>query len=180
MTTTDIEQYFQKGNKQQYKEFMHACENNGGTITESGACLLKEGKAKVILRDWRDNSIDRPSHDLNNIFARNDYYFLCYAQNSSTQMSQNLNNIPSDELLKDRINSWKKSLKDELVFPDWLVDRTDWKMEISNYGSTTAARKKDCDPEKEMKMNRWANDVFFGDKPVEEAIMEAILHRDYE
>ncbi len=172
----DILEYFKIGKKPQYKAFMKACEKQGGKITETGSCLITDENTKTEIRDWRDNSIDRPSHDLKSLFARNDYYFFCYAKNTNIQTPLNLNDVDTDNLFNMILDDWQKAKENDLSFPDWLVDKRDWKVSLSNYGWTIAARKKNCNPDEEIKMTQLANSVFLGNMKATDAIMEAILH----
>lgn len=163
--------YFSKSSTPQFHDFVKACKKHGGVSQEDGSCVVKKGKASVVIRDWRDGSIDQPRHDLSGIFGRNDFFFLCYAQNSSMSGCPNQNRVPTDEVFGGAIKHWEKELKDDLVFPDWLVDRNDWHVSISNYGRTIAARKKKCDPEDELRLSKLGTEVVTGKKKVEEVIM---------
>lgn len=166
--------YFRKSSTPQYIDFANACKKHGGTIFDDGECVIKKGDAQVVIRDWRDDSIDSPRHDLSGIFGRNDFFFLCYAQNSSMSGCQNQNNKPTEEVFDEAIKHWEKDLENNLVFPDWLVNRKDWRMTISNYGRSVSARKKKCDPEEELRLSQLGTDVFMGKKTVSDVMIAEI------
>lgn len=162
--------YFNKSSTPQYHEFVKVCKKHGD-IQEDGSCIIKKGKASVVIRDWRDGSIDQPRHDLSGIFGRNDFFFLCYAQNSSMSGCPNQNKTPTDKVVEEAIEHWEKELKDDMVFPDRLVDRKDWRVTISNYGRAVAAKKKKCSPEEEMRLSQLGTEVVTGKKTVTEVMM---------
>jgi len=166
--------YFRKSSTPQYMDFADACKKHSGSINDSGACVIKKGDAEVVIRDWRDGSIDQPRHDLAGIFGRNDFFFLCYAQNSSMSGCPNQNRISTEKVLDEAIEHWEEDLDNDLVFPDWLVDRKDWKMSISNYGRAVSAKKIKCAPEEELRLSQLGTDVFTGKKTVSEVMMGEI------
>lgn len=168
----DVTPYFRRSTTPQYREFADACKSHGGEILENGGCFIGKDKASVVIRDWRDDSIDKPAHELKSIFARNDAFFLCYAANSSMECPYNQNRLSGDAVVEEAIEHWEKEIKDDLVFPHDLYDKMDWRISVSNYGRTVAARKKKCDREKEARLSKLATDVVIGKKTVAEAIME--------
>jgi len=168
---TDLLHYFKKSNTPQYSEFVKACEEHNGSITDDGACQIKKGKAKVLIRDWRDNSIDRPDHELKNIWARNDVFFLCYANNSSMQTYYDQNKESTDKIFKESYKHWTEELDNTSIFPDWYVNRKDWRVTISNYGRSIGARKKECDEMKELRIKGLVDEVLLGHRKIEDVMM---------
>jgi len=167
----DLVNYFKKSNTLQYREFMKACESYNGKMTDDGACHLKKDKVKVLIRDWRDNSVERPDHNLKGIFARNDLFFLCYAQNTHVEIRSDLNTHPTNELFDDVYKRWLEAVDDESVFPDWLVHRDDWRLSISNYGYAVSARKKKCNEVEELRVSGLIDEVMLGHRTITDVMM---------
>jgi predicted CopG family antitoxin len=161
----------------QYQDFMLACEKHNGFIRDDGACLLKKDGAKVLIRDWRDNSIEHPNHDLHGIFARNDFYFLCYATNIHVDVYGDLNKMKTEDLFDEVYNRWIEAKNNTSTFPSWLVNRKDWRVSIANMGYNFSAKKKICNEEEEIRLTNLANDVFLGNKTVEKVMMDEIMRK---
>lgn len=161
----------------QFQEFMLACEKHDGFITDDGACQIKKDKTKVLIRDWRDKSIEYPNHDVRGIFARNDFFFLCYATNTHVDVYGNLNEMPTEQLFNEVYDRWLKAVDNTMSFPSWLVNRKDWRVSIANMGYNFSARKKKCNEEEEIRLTNLANDVFLGSKTVEEVMMSEIMRK---
>ena len=173
----DLASYFKKSNTIQYHDFIKACESYNGKITDDGACKLEDKGAKVLIRDWRDNSIERPDHDLHGIFARNDLFFLCYAQNTHVEIRSNLNTHPTNELFEDVHKRWLEAVGDESIFPDWLVHRDDWRLSVSNYGYAISARKKKCNEAEELRMSGLVDEVMLGHRSITDLMMDEIMRK---
>lgn len=172
----DLVNYFKKSNTPQYHEFIKVCESHNGKITEDGACELKEKGSKVLIRDWRDNSIERPDHDMKGIFARNDLFFLCYAQNLHCEIRADLNKRSTTEVFEDIHKRWLEVF-DSGTFPDWLVHRDDWRLSISNYGYAVSARKKKCNESKELRVSGLIDDVMLGTRSISDVMMDELMRK---
>ena len=172
---TDLANYFKKSNTPQFHEFAKVCENYNGKITDEGACEIRKDSAKALIRDWRDNSIEKPDHNLKGIFARNDLFFLCYANKLHTTVYFNLNNMPTDEIFNQVHEKWI-SLVDELKDDDYYNSK-DWRIDIANYGYGFYVRKKKCNEEEEIRLQNLGNDVWLGKRSIEDVMMGELTRK---